>query len=194
MELSSRSQKKVDSILLQASRLFVQHGYHKVTMESVAQYANVSKVTLYKYFRDKQALYENILKQNYLQEYEEVVSVINSYLPFEEKINEVVKTRIKKYYDKSKPIFQGEITLSLDIQKFIKKQNKLMTEQRQKLYNQGRMEEFINEDVTDETLELYFKVIQNGLVSVFKDLNDLESDNLSQLLKILYSGVLECQE
>lgn len=193
MELSTRSQKKVDSILLNASRLFVQHGYHKVTMESIAQYANVSKVTLYKYFSDKQVLYEHILKEIYLSEYNEIIEVINSHLPFEEKIDGVVKARIKKYYDKTKPVFSGEITLSLDLQKFIKKYTKLMNNQRKKLYEQGKMEGFICEDINDETLEMYFKIIQKGLVSEFRELSDLDNENLSKLLKILYAGVLGCQ-
>lgn len=192
MELSNRSQKKVDSILLNASRLFVQHGYHKVTMESVAQYANVSKVTLYKYFNDKQVLYEHILKDIYLLEYNEIVEIINSSLSFEKKIDGVVKARIKKYYDKTKPIFQGEISLSYDLQKFIKKYTKLMSQQRTKLYNQGKKEGYICEDITDETLEMYFKIIQKGLVSEFKDLGELENDSLAKLLKILYAGVLGC--
>ena len=193
MELSTRSQKKVDSILLNASRLFVQHGYHKVTMESIAQYANVSKVTLYKYFSDKQVLYEHILKEIYLEEYNEIIEVINSHLPFEDKIDGVVKARIRKYYDKSKPIFTGEITLSLDLQKFIKKYTKLMNEQRRKLYEQGKMEGFICEDISDHTLDMYFKIIQKGLVAEFKELGDLENESLSKLLKILYAGVLGCQ-
>lgn len=192
MEISNRSKKKVDSILLNASRLFVQHGYHKVTMESVAQYANVSKVTLYKYFSDKQVLYEHILKEVYLEEYDEVVEVINSAQPFEEKISNVVKARIKKYYDKTKPIFKGEIALSFDLQKFIKKYTGLMNKQRIKLYDQGKLEGFICDDISDETLEMYFKIIQKGLVSEFKDLGELESESLSKLLNILYAGVLGC--
>lgn len=193
MELSTRSQKKVDSILLNASRLFVQHGYHKVTMESIAQYANVSKVTLYKYFPDKQVLYEHILKQIYLDEYNEIINIINSHLPFEQKIDGVVKARIKKYYDKTKPVFTGEITLSLDLQKFMIEYTEKMNVQRRKLYEQGKMEGFISEDISNKTLEVYFKIIQKGLVSEFKELGDLENENLSQLLRILYAGVLGCQ-
>ena len=67
-----------------------------------------------------------------------------------------------------------------------------MTVQRSKLYEQGKIENYICEDITDETLEMYFKVIQDGLVSSFKDLSELEGDNLTQLLKILYAGVLGC--
>lgn len=192
MDLSNRSQKKVDSILLNASRLFVQHGYHKVTMESVAQYANVSKVTLYKYFNDKQILYEHILKDIYLIEYNEIVEIIESNLPFEKKIDGVVKVRIKKYYDKTKPIYHGELILSFDLQHFIKKYTKLMSQQRTRLYDQGKSEGYICKDVTDETLEIYFRIIQKGLVSEFKDLGELENENLSKLLKILYAGVLGC--
>ena len=70
MALSKRSQRKVDSIIEHASLLFVRHGFHKVTMESIAQYANVSKVTLYKYFRDKQALYEHIITLGFEEELE----------------------------------------------------------------------------------------------------------------------------
>ena len=192
MELSNRSQKKVDSILLHGSRLFVQHGYHKVTMESIAQYANVSKVTLYKYFSDKQALYEHILKENFLKEYNEVVEIINSRLSFEEKIVQYILAKIRKYYDKSQPIFKDEITLSLGIQKFIRKYNNLLLIERNKLFTQGKMEDFICEDVSDDTLELYFKVIKNGLISINKDIGDFENETLSELIKSLYSGILGC--
>ncbi len=190
--LTTRSIRKVQSIVDNAARLFVQHGYHKVTMEGVSQYASVSKVTLYKYFEDKQALYEYILKQNYLKEYNEVVELIASDLAYEEKIKEVVKARIKKFYDKSIPIYQGEVTLGLDLQKFIKEYRKKMYSHRLELYKQGRSEGYICEDTTDKTLESYFKIIQNGLVAVVKDMNDLDDENLTQLLQLLYAGVLRC--
>lgn len=190
--LTTRSIRKVQSIVENASRLFVQHGYHKVTMEGISQYANVSKVTLYKYFEDKQALYEYILKENYLKEYDEVVESIDSDLPFEDKIKNVVKARIKKYYDKNVPIYHGEITLSLHLQKFIKEYKIKMQVHRQDLYIQGRNENFICSDVADKTLETYFKVIQQGLVTVLKDINDFDDEKLTDLLTILFAGVLGC--
>ncbi|MBU1020766.1 MAG: TetR/AcrR family transcriptional regulator, partial [Firmicutes bacterium] len=93
MQLSKRSQSKIDSITTTAQKLFADHGYNLVTMDSIAQQSHVSKVTLYKYFPDKRALYEHILKQNYLEEFHNVVSVINGDLPFQEKIEGVIKAR-----------------------------------------------------------------------------------------------------
>jgi AcrR family transcriptional regulator len=161
-------------------------------MEGISQYASVSKVTLYKYFEDKQALYEYILKQNYLREYDEVVETIESNVPFTDKIKDVVKARISKYYDKNIPIYHGEITLSLQLQKFIKEYRKKMQNHRMDLYEQGREEKFICADVTDKTLETYFKIIQSGMVSILKDTSDLDDENLTELLNILFAGVLGC--
>ena len=67
-----------------------------------------------------------------------------------------------------------------------------MVQQRAKLFTQGKMEGFICEDISDETLEIYFKIIQKGIISEFKDLDELENDKLSKLLKTLYAGVLGC--
>lgn len=191
--LTTRSKRKIQSIIENASRLFVQHGYHKVTMEGISQYANVSKVTLYKYFEDKQTLYEYILKQNYLDEYQNVVEAIEGDLPFDDKIKEVVKTRIKKFYDKTIPVYSGEVTLSRDLQEFIKKYRKKMEEYRFELYKQGRLQGYIREDISTQTLEMYFKVIQNGMIAVFKDFNDLDDERFQQLLNVLYAGILGCR-
>jgi AcrR family transcriptional regulator len=190
MDLSSRSQKKVDSIVVNASRLFVQHGYHKVTMESVAQYANVSKVTLYKYFRDKQVLYEHIIKLNYVTEYNEIVDIISSHVPYDEKVDEVVKACIRKYYDHSKPVFDNEITLSYEVQKEINEYTIRIAQERIKLYNQGRIEGFIDEEVTDDTLDLFFDVVQNGLLTIIQDMTDFNKPEVTELLKLLYTGIM----
>lgn len=192
--LTTRSARKVQSIVDNASRLFVQHGYHKVTMESISQYANVSKVTLYKYFEDKQALYEYILKQNYLKEYDMVVDIIMSDRSFKEKVKAVVEARIQKYYDKNAPIYHGEVTLSLELQKFIKEYRKKMLVYRSRLYIQGREEQYINLDVTDQTLEAYFKIIQHGIVTVVKDKNDFNNEKASELFNLLFAGILRCQK
>lgn len=190
--LPSRSRRKIDSIIENASKLFVQHGYHKVTMEGISQFANVSKVTLYKYFEDKQTLYEYILKLNYLNEYNQVVDVVDSDASFEAKVKEVVRIRIKKFYDKSTPIYQGEITLSKDLQEFIREYREKMKQYRFILYKEGRAQNYIKDTISDQSLELYFKVIQNGMVAVIKDFNDLDNEKFKQLMNILYAGILGC--
>ena len=49
--------KKQDKIINACINLFLQYGIRKTTMDDIAKSANVSKVTIYKYFGDKDSLY-----------------------------------------------------------------------------------------------------------------------------------------
>ena len=49
--------KKSDKILSATVSLFVREGVKKITMDDIAENINVSKVTIYKYFSDKDTLY-----------------------------------------------------------------------------------------------------------------------------------------
>lgn len=52
--------KKAKKILSTTIKLFIKDGIKKVTMDEIAENANVSKVTIYKYFTDKDTLYLGI--------------------------------------------------------------------------------------------------------------------------------------
>lgn len=61
---SGRRQVKRDCILDAATRLFLEHGYGKVSMDAVASDAGVSKQTVYAHFGAKDALFEEIVERN----------------------------------------------------------------------------------------------------------------------------------
>lgn len=194
MELSSRSQKKVNTILEQASRLFVRHGFVKVTMESVAQYANVSKVTLYKYFNDKQSLYEHIILTNLEQDYHDVKQIIGDFIPYPEKVHRLFQLELNNYYNVDRPNLEEDIILSLETEKTIRKHITRMKKLRQKLYNQGRMEEFICENNTDAILENVYHVILNGLIKEYRSIQKLPDEEQVLLYQTLYQGILKCHD
>lgn len=58
-----------DEILNTARRLFIVHGYHGLSMRTIAERIGVSKAALYYHFEDKQALFLAILRKS-LQEME----------------------------------------------------------------------------------------------------------------------------
>ena len=49
--------KKADKILNTTIKLFLRDGVKKITMDDIAEKVNMSKVTIYKYFTDKDTLY-----------------------------------------------------------------------------------------------------------------------------------------
>ncbi|MEM5770940.1 MAG: TetR/AcrR family transcriptional regulator [Bacillota bacterium] len=69
--------KKALKILNSAIQLLLRDGVKMATMDDIAGYANASKGTIYKYFKDKDSLYFEIGKHiftNYTEQLESVVS------------------------------------------------------------------------------------------------------------------------
>lgn len=50
--------------LEEATRLFVTHGYHGISMREIAEQVGVSKANLYHHFRDKEDLFLAVLEDN----------------------------------------------------------------------------------------------------------------------------------
>ena len=192
MTLSKLSLRKIQTIREAASSLFQEHGYHRVTMDEISQQAHVSKATLYKYFSNKQDLYEDIFQTNYLKEYDQILAIIDSDQSFQEKIGQVIQVRLQKYKDHSIILYQNEFAFSSSMHTFIDLHTKQMQEARIRLYDQGRKEGCIREDLSDQMLLMYFKVIQEGLKSTFMDFTSLEEKDLRSLMNVLYAGILEC--
>ncbi|WP_394836539.1 TetR/AcrR family transcriptional regulator [Pendulispora rubella] len=59
--LRSSSQKKREAMVEAATRLFLEYGFEGVSMDVIAEQANVSKRTLYNHFNDKYALFEAVM-------------------------------------------------------------------------------------------------------------------------------------
>lgn len=49
------------TIINEAYELFVKLGFHAATMEKVAQRAKISKITIYRYFKNKEALFDAVI-------------------------------------------------------------------------------------------------------------------------------------
>ena len=59
--LRNSSQKKREAMVEAATRLFLEYGFEGVSMDTIAEQANVSKRTLYNHFNDKYALFEAVM-------------------------------------------------------------------------------------------------------------------------------------
>lgn len=60
--LTSREENKEQEILRAAGRVFARKDYHRVTMQEVAEEAQVGKGTLYRYYKSKDDLYFSIIR------------------------------------------------------------------------------------------------------------------------------------
>jgi AcrR family transcriptional regulator len=70
--------KRANRILNTTINLFLRDGIKKITMDDIAENSKVSKVTIYKYFVDKDTLYFEISKHIFSNYIEQLKSTISS--------------------------------------------------------------------------------------------------------------------
>lgn len=89
-----RTKLKKDTIIKVAQELFAQGGISNVSVTEIAAKAGVSRVTIFKYFGDKETLAKEAMKtwiELLIKEYKDIVS---SNLPYAKKLLVLFSTRI----------------------------------------------------------------------------------------------------
>src|ERR1035437_8340045 len=82
--------KKILQILSTAEDLFQRFGFRRVTIEEICAKANVSKMTFYKYFPNKNELIKKILN-SWLKQVEQTINEFEGInIPFTEKIKKLL--------------------------------------------------------------------------------------------------------
>lgn len=104
--------KKLDDIVGVGRDLFWKFGLRRVSIEEICREANVSKVTFYKHFKNKEALAMYILKEIFDEAISEYRNIFDSNVGFSKKMQSVMemKLSITKNLSKEflKDIYQGE--------------------------------------------------------------------------------------
>ena len=90
-----RSLKKVSELVDAAQALFFRHGVRRVTIEEICRVSGVSKVTFYKYFKNKKALAAHIKSELLHQGFSKLDETIARDLPYPEKAGKMIQWRIR---------------------------------------------------------------------------------------------------
>ncbi|HEU4496723.1 MAG TPA: TetR/AcrR family transcriptional regulator [Flavobacterium sp.] len=83
-----------EQILVAAFNVFVEKGFENTKMQDIADQAGIKRTVLNYYFRTKELLYKKIAKTILKQALPNMLKILNSDLPFEQKIEEFVENYI----------------------------------------------------------------------------------------------------
>ncbi|MCF6132529.1 TetR/AcrR family transcriptional regulator [Flavobacterium wongokense] len=75
-----------EQILVAAFNVFVEKGFDNAKMQDIADRAGIKRTVLNYYFRSKDLLYQNIAKTIMRQALPQMLRILNSDLPFEQKV------------------------------------------------------------------------------------------------------------
>src|SRR6056297_3755848 len=86
---------KQRDIIHTAKDLFWKHGVSRVTMQEISDKADVSKMTLYKYYSNKKELALEVLKNEVGKAFSRFEQIIHSDMHFEEKLEQMFLMKIE---------------------------------------------------------------------------------------------------
>ena len=93
------SNKKYQAILINAKNLFWKHGIRRISIEEICKESGVSKMTYYKFFRNKNELVKAILNGIVEKSMKEYRDYWDSDLPFEKKVEKTIEFKMKYSID-----------------------------------------------------------------------------------------------
>jgi AcrR family transcriptional regulator len=176
-----RSEAKKTIIKKCAIELFEQYGFERVTLDEIAKKAHVSRVTIYKHFENKENLCIEIVRTLAVQITEEIEAIIQTDIGFPEKVRKIVM--IKRDV--------SDLTDNRFISSAISDDGELGGVLPRELLGrigltlnhiviQGKAEGYIHPELSDESINDYFRIIRAALKQL-QDTGDPLMNNMDHL-------------
>ena len=184
--------RKQQDIIQTAKDLFWKHGVSRVTMEEISSKADVSKMTLYKYYSNKKELALEVLKKEVGKAFDKFEHIIHSNMPFEEKLEQMFLMKIEGTQGISREfltdIYQNP---KLGLYKYIEEQTHKSTRLFKEFLEDSQQKGLIRQDLKITFVQHY----TNHLIGLVTDEQLLDQyDNPQELImesmRFMFYGLL----
>ena len=189
-----KNNKKFKSTVSKAKELFWKHGIKRITIEEICSETPVSKMTFYKFFKNKNELAEFILEELMKESIEKYLEIMKQDIPFPEKTKQIILLKHESTKDISdeflKDILQDEEQGLLKIiQVYRDKSTALVMLDIKKAQNEG----WIRKDLNPEFLQYMFNDLSNKLFDPeLEKLYSNKHDLIMELTNYFFYGINEC--
>lgn len=182
-----REQKKKD-IVEAALALFMEYGIQKVSISEIASKAKVSQVTIYNYFESKDNLVRFVFKFYVDQIWNEQKGLLESEHPFNEKIKGVIFEKGNRANQIGEKFFQDFMKDYASGQSYVEE---LYTKEAlpllMKLFDEGRVQGYIDSTVSNEAILFYLQMFQQYLQR--EDISHIVLPIAEDLTKLFFYGI-----
>jgi AcrR family transcriptional regulator len=185
---------KYQNIMQKAKDLFIRHGIKRVTVEEICKASGVSKMTFYKFFRNKVDLLKQILNEMINEGYQFTDSVMSQNLPFQEKARQNIKYKIEKIREYGDLFFQELLEIP-ELQPFLIEMTRDNINKILEVFKQGQREKAIRENIKPEFYQFLLEQISllsddDRLKEIFPDLGE----RVEELINIMFYGIFKREE
>lgn len=180
-----RTLVKKTAIINSAITLFGANGFTRVSIKDIASAAQVSQVSIYNYFGNKEALVEECANYIMKDTINLAIQILDSEGDFIEKIKRAlmlcdnqINISLSQYLSKKASEDKQFVGL------IVKNINHLKKDIYMKFINRGKQEGVINSSISNETIELFIESVNNLGFSVNEE--DLKSRQFEIVQLFLY--------
>jgi AcrR family transcriptional regulator len=187
---TKRTQRNLSRIKETALQLFSTHGVDKVSMDEIAAEANVSKVTIYKYFHSKEELHREVVNLYADQVIAATEEILNSNLDFMEKLKFALLAKTSKMAMASNRYF-------LDLLKKDEQAEGRMNQQIKNIifrfFEEGKQQGYIDESLPFDILYLHSEIYQAGFAAKLNDAESILEDQEARkkMLDLFFFGIIK---
>ncbi|MFC1871075.1 TetR/AcrR family transcriptional regulator [Chloroflexota bacterium] len=188
-----RREQKNERIRGAALDLFSAYGFKKTSISDIAEKAGVSKVTIYKYFGDKDSLVLDIVKSLFTAMMERYRSIIEEDLAFQDKLQQIIldKAEWGRYYkgDFLKTVISNDPEIRQYVDTMYKEEiNPLLLN----FFEEGKRQGYVCSNLSQEAILLFSVILREGLITRLDISSDTDQNVklLSDIIHLYLYGVL----
>ena len=184
-----RTIKKKENIKNASIELFSARGIRKVSMNEIAEKAQVSKVSIYNYFKSKDDLIRYVVKSISSEIIEDSKKIIESELSFTEKIKKIIIHKNQGLTLLKGEYFNELLSLDNDLKDYYENEfKKDVIELMIQFIEQGKSSGYIDINIKTSTVLSYIDIFQKGIES--DKTNITSRDDFQDLIDLFFFGFL----
>ncbi len=183
---------KRQQIIDTARNLFWKHGFRRVSIEEICREANVSKMTFYKHFKNKDELVRNIIDLITGIAMDKYWEIMDSDIPFIQKVEKSIQLKMESSNDMSREFFDDfHRNASPELREHFNKLVHSNLETIQKDYIKAQKKGDVRPDINPNFILYYLdKLLEmardENLMKMYKSPPDL----INELTRFFFYGIL----
>jgi len=179
-----RTEFKKRQIIDSAADLFGRFGFKKVSVDEIARHADVSKVSIYSYFKSKQGLIDWLVASAFRERKERIEKLVANDLGFPEKLQALITQKAEASSSFSNEFLQQIVDHPEWQNQPVHELDSLVEE----LIDQGKKEGHVSRNASSRALRLYIDIFRSGTEAMPQALADLPPDELRQIITMFFHG------
>ncbi|NYB75172.1 TetR/AcrR family transcriptional regulator [Sedimentibacter hydroxybenzoicus DSM 7310] len=180
-----RREKKMEDIIKAAGELFSIKGFKSVSIAEIAKKSNVSQVSIYNFFGNKENLAKQVLFNLMDSTMKELEVIVSHDISYRNKIEKLFAISLKSADSIDENLYRSEFIKDQAVQNFLEEYKKTKTEPLlMNLIEQGSNEGYLDSSISTESILLYIDSINSVLQT------NISKKTRVDLGKLFYYGLL----